>query len=267
MRRTKIHPTAVIHPAAKISDDVKIGPHSVIGEHVSIGKGTSVGCQVVIEGYCRIGEDNKIFTGAVIGSPPQDLKFKGEKTFLEIGSHNTIREFVTINLGTRGGGGKTLIGNDNLLMAYSHVAHDCMLANHIIMANAVTLGGHVILEDRVIISGLTGVHHYVRVGCLSLLGGCSKALGDIPPYCIADGRPAKVRGLNSVGLTRNNIPPEKRSHLKHAYKLLYRSGLSSSEALERIKDEIPQTPEVRHLVEFVKKIRQGKMGRANQPKI
>ncbi len=226
-----------------------------------------MGAHVVIEGYCTIGEDNKIFAGAVIGSSPQALKFKGEKTFLEIGSHNTIREFVTINLGTREGGGKTLIGNDNLLMAYCHVAHDCMLANHIIMANAATLGGHVILEDRVIISGLAGVHHYVRIGCLALLSGCSKALGDIPPYCIADGHPARVRGLNSVGLTRNDIPAESRNHLKRAYKLLYRSGLNSSEALERIRDEIPKTPEVSHLVEFVKKARQGKMGRANQPKI
>ena len=266
MKKAKVHPTAVVHPGAEISDDVKIGPYSIIGEHVSIGRGTRIRSQVVIEGYSRIGQDNNIFTGAVIGSPPQDLKFKGEKSFLEIGNRNTIREFVTINVGTRGGGGKTVIGNDNLLMAYCHVAHDCILGNNVIMANGATLGGHVTLEDRVIISGLTGVHHYVRVGCMTLVGGCSKVLADIPPYCIADGHPAKVRGLNSVGVRRNNVPPERRNHLKRAYKLLCRSGLNSSQAVERIQDEIPETPEIRHLVEFVKNISQGKMGRAKQRK-
>ncbi len=266
MKKAEIHPTAIVYPGARISEDVRIGPYSIVGEHVSIGKGTSIGSRVVIEGCCSIGEDNTIFTGAVIGSPPQDLKFKGEKTFLEIGNYNTIREFVTINLGTSGGRGKTVIGNDNLLMAYCHVAHDCILGNHIIMANGATLGGHVILEDRVIISGLTGVHHYIRVGCMSLLGGCSKVLVDIPPYCIADGHPAKVRGLNIIGLKRNNIPLERRNHLKHAYKLLYRSGLNSSQALGRIQKEIPETPEAAHLIEFIKKISQGKMGRAHQPK-
>ncbi len=266
MKNVDIHGSAVVHPGAQISDDVEIGPHSVIGEHVSIGRGTKIGSQVVVEDFSSIGEDNNIFTGAVIGTIPQDLKFKGEKSFLEIGNRNTIREFVTINRGTSKGGGKTVIGDDNLLMAYCHVAHDCNLGNHVVMANAATLGGHVILEDRVIVSGLTGLHHYVRVGCMSLLGGCSKVLIDIPPYCIADGRPAKVRGLNSIGLRRNNIPVERRNHLKSAYKLLYRSGLNYSVALVRIEDELPETPEVRHLVEFVKTITHGKMGRAKQPR-
>ena len=266
MRKTEIHSSAIVHPAAQISDGVKIGPYSVVGEHVSIGKSTSVGAHVIIEGYCSIGEDNTIFSSAVVGSSPQDLKFKGEKTFVKIGNRNTIREFVTINLGTSGGGGETLIGDDNLLMAYCHIAHDCILGNHIVMANGATLGGHVILEDRVIISGLTGVHHYVRVGCMTLLGGCSKLLVDIPPYCIADGHPAKVRGLNVIGLKRNNIPLERRNQLKSVYRILYKSGLNFSQALEKINGEVSQTPEVIHLTEFVKETSQGRMGRARQPK-
>jgi len=266
MKKAGIHPMAVVHPSARISDGVEIGPYSIIGEHVSIGKGTVIGAQVVIEGYCSIGQDNTIFTGAVIGSPPQDLKFKGEKTSVEIGKRNTIREFVTINLGTAGGGGKTFVGDDNLLMAYCHVAHDCILGNNIIMGNGATLGGHVRLEDRVIVSGLTGVHHYVSVGCMTLLGGCSKVVVDIPPYCIADGHPAEVCGLNLIGLKRNNIPMERRNCLKRAHKLLSDSGLNHSQALEKMQKEISQTPEVKHFMEFIRKTGQGNMRRALQPK-
>ncbi len=263
---TEIHPSAVIHPAAQISDNVKIGPYSVCGENVSIGSGTTIGAHVVIDGWCRIGEHNTIYSGAVIGSPPQDLKFKGEKTKLTIGNRNIIREFVTINVGTEGGSGETILGDGNLLMAYCHVAHDCILGNRVIMANAATLGGHVVLEDGVIMSGLSGVHHFVRIGSLSIVGGCSKVLVDIPPYCIADGHPAKVRGLNIIGLRRGNIPPETRNSLKQAYKLLYRSNMNAGQALEKIKKEIPDSPEIGHLVEFIKKTAQGKSGRALQPK-
>ena len=262
----EIHSTAIIHDGAEISEDVKVGPYSIIGENVSIGRGTRIGVRVVIDGWCSIGEENSIFTGAVIGSPPQDLKFKGEKTTVKIGNRNRIREFVTINFGTAGGRGETVVGDNNLLMAYSHVAHDCILGNCVIMANAATLGGHVILEDSVIISGLAGVHHYVRIGCMSMVGGDSKVVVDIPPYCIVDGHPAKVRGVNVIGLRRHNISQERRNCLKQAYRLLYRSKLNRSQALARIETEVARTPEVEHLVEFVRKIGQGTSGRALQPK-
>lgn len=262
----EIHPTAIVHAGAQISDGVKIGPYSIIGENVSIGRDTTISAHVVIEGWCSIGEENAIFTGAVIGSSPQDLKFKGEKATVKIGNRNTIREFVTINFGTAGGGGETKIGDDSLLMAYSHVAHDCVIGNHVIMANAATLGGHVTLEDSVIISGLAGVHHFVRIGCMSIVGGDSKVVVDIPPYCIVDGHPARVRGVNIIGLRRHNIPQERRNCLKQAYKLLYRSNLNYFQALERIKTEVIQTPEIVHLTEFVMETRQGKLGRAHQPK-
>jgi UDP-N-acetylglucosamine acyltransferase len=263
---TEIHPSAVIHPAAQISDNVKIGPYSVCGENVSIGSGTTIGAHVVLDGWCRIGEHNTIHTGAVIGSPPQDMKYKGEKTKLTIGNHNVIREFVTLNIGTKGGGGETKVGDGNLLMAYSHVAHDCIIGNRVVMANAATLGGHVVLEDGVIMSGLSGVHHFVRIGSLSIVGGCSKVLVDIPPYCMVDGRPAKVRGLNVIGLRRSKVPLETRNALKEAYRLLYRSELNIDKALEKIAAEVPDNPEVRHVVEFIKETARGKSGRALQPK-
>ena len=259
-----IHPTAIVHPAAKISGKVEIGPYCTIGEHVSIGTGTIISGRVTIEGNCSIGENNKIYTGAVIGSPPQDIKFKGEKTRLSIGNGNTIREFVTINVGTTGGGGITKIGDGTLLMAYCHIAHDCIVGSKVIIANAATLGGHVILEDEVIVSGLAGIHHFVRVGSMAILGGCSKLTVDIPPYCMADGYPATVRGLNVIALRRSNIPQERRNHLKKAYKILYRSGLNVHQALERIEKEIPNEHEIRHLVEFIKRTREGKSGRALQ---
>ncbi len=258
------HNTAVIHPKAEIGPDVEIGPCAVIGPGVRIGRGTKIGPHAVIDGICELGEDNKVFAGAVIGSCPQDLKYRGEETSVKIGSRNTIREFVTINTGTVGGGGVTRVGDDNLIMAYCHIAHDCFVGSRVIMANGATLGGHVVLEDRVIVSGLTALHHFVRIGSLAMLGGCSKVVMDVPPYALFGGNPACVHGLNVVGLKRNKVSLENRNALKKAYKILYGSGLNSSQAVDKIKEDVPQVPEVARLLEFLLQIPCGKAGRALQ---
>ncbi len=259
-----VHPSAVVHPGAVISDGVEIGPYSVIGENVKIGAGTKIASHVVIDGVCELGEENKVFPSAVIGTSPQDLKYKGERTSVKIGSRNTIREFVTINTGTVGGGGLTVVGDDNLIMAYCHIAHDCMISNKIVMANGATLGGHVIIEDRVVVSGMTALHHFVRIGRLAMLGGCSKVVIDVPPYALYGGNPASVHGLNVVGLKRSNIPLQNRNELKKAFKILYNSGLNSAQAVDRIKTDVAQTEEVSHLVDFLGEISRGRSGRALQ---
>lgn len=240
-----IHPTSFIHKTA------------IIGKNVSIGAGTTVGPFCNIDGWTTIGKDCRIFTGAVIGAIPQDLKYKGEKTYCIIGDNNIIREYATINSGTTEGGGKTVVGNNNLIMAYSHIAHDCALGNGTIIANVGTLAGHVTIEDKAIVGGLCAIHQFTRVGTLSIIGGCSKVVQDIPPYSTCDGHPAKFYGLNIEGLKRANIPPETRAALKSAFKLLLASGLSVGHALEKIEKEIPPCTEVAHLIWFVKNSKRG----------
>ncbi len=252
----RIHPAAIVHPKAKLSPAVSVGPYSIIGANVSIGGGTEIGTHCVIEGNTRIGKNCRIFTGAVIGSVPQDLKFKGEKTHLEIGDNNIIREYVTVNLGTKATG-KTVIGDNNLIMAYSHIAHDCRVGNRVIIANGGTLAGHVTLEDRAILGGLVAIHQFVRVGTLAIIGGCSKVIQDIPPYSTCDGRPARFYGLNVVGLRRAGIGKQIRKDLKTAFKLLSQSGLSISHALEEIEKQIPKSREIKHLIEFIKESERG----------
>jgi UDP-N-acetylglucosamine acyltransferase len=259
-----VHPTAVVASGAEIAPDVEIGPYTVVGKDVKIGSGTKIGSHAVLEGVSELGENNRIFSSAVIGSCPQDLKYKGEKTRVKIGNGNTIREFVTINTGTAGGGGETVIGDENLIMAYCHIAHDCVVANRVVMANAATLGGHVVLEDRVIVSGLTALHHFVRIGSLAMLAGCSKVVIDVPPFALFGGNPAKVYGLNVVGLKRSNVPVSSRNALKKAFKLLYSSGLNSSQAFEKIREDIPETEEVSRLLSFIQEASKGKSGRALQ---
>ncbi len=259
-----IHKAAIIHPGAKIARTVSIGPNSVIGENVSIGEGTKIGANVIIEGWTTIGEKNEVCHCAVLGTQPQDLKFKGEKSYCSIGNNNVIREFVTVNRGTAEGGGKTTIGNDNLLMAYAHVAHDCIIGNNAILSNAATLGGHVRIEDFVILSGLAGVHHFVTIGKLTIIGGCSKVTSDIPPFLMADGHPAKIHGLNTIGLKRQGFSPEARQHLKKAYQIIYLSDLNTTQALGKIESEVEQTSEVIYLTDFIKSTLRGSSGRARQ---
>ncbi len=251
-----IHPTAIVHPDAELEAGVEVGPYSILSANVRIGAGTKVGARVSIEGYTTLGEQCEIFTGAVIGSPTQDKKYKGGKSFLVIGNNNKIREYVTINPGTAEGT-ETRIGHDNLIMAYAHIAHDCVVGNQAILANNATLGGHVIIEDKALIGGLSAVHQFVRVGSLAIVGGCSKVVQDIPPYFMVDGHPAKAYGLNTVGLERASFPAEERALLKKAYKIIFRSGLSLKTSIRRMEEELPQTPAILALLEFLKKSERG----------
>ncbi|MFH1359999.1 MAG: acyl-ACP--UDP-N-acetylglucosamine O-acyltransferase [Candidatus Omnitrophota bacterium] len=255
-----IHSTAIVHPKAKIGKNVSIGPYSILSADVTIGENTRIGNFCILEGHTTIGRDCQIFTGAVIGSIPQDKKYKThEKAFLEIGDGNIFREYVTVNPGT-GEGGKTIIGCNNLFMAYAHVAHDCIIANGCVLANNGTAAGHVILEDKAIVGGLTGVHQFVRLGYLSITGGCSKVVQDIPPFSKCDGHPAKVYGLNLVGLKRAKIPIESIHLLKKSFKILFYSGLTKAHAIEKIEKEITLNKEVKHLIEFVKASKRGLSG-------
>lgn len=252
----QIHPTAIVSKKAKLNDDIQVGPHTIIADNVCIGKGAKIGASCVIEGNTTIGQDCQIFTGAVIGSRPQDLKYKGEKSFLEIGDNNIIREYCTFNPGTTEGS-KTIVGNNNLIMAYSHIAHDCKVGNNCVIANNGTLAGYVSIEDKAVIGGLVAIHQFVRVGMLSIIGGCSKVVQDIPPYSTCDGHPARVYGLNLVGLRRNGFPKETIDELDQVFKLLFNSGLTKTHALERIKKEITLSQEISYLVDFVKNSQRG----------
>ena len=255
--KNNIHPTAIVSGKAKISDSVTVGPYTIITDNVSIGKGTKIGAHCVIDGNAVIGGSCEIFTGAVIGSRPQDLKYKGEKNFLEIGDNNIIREYCTFNPGTEDSG-KTMVGNDNLFMAYSHVAHDCKVGDNCIIANNGTLAGHVTIEDMAVVGGLVAIHQFVRIGKLSIVGGCSKVVQDIPPYSTCDGHPAKVYGLNLVGLRRHNVAKDSIKQLNRAFSVLFNEGLTIKHALERIKNEIkPFSPEVSYLLNFVKTSERG----------
>lgn len=252
----KIHSTAVISKKAYLDKDIEIGPYSVIGDNVKIGRGTKILNHVTIDGFTEIGKGNKIFSGAVIGSPPQDLKYKGEESFLCIGKNNIIREFVTVNPGTKKN--STRIGNNNLFMAYSHVAHDCHVGNRCIFANNATLAGHVVVEDEVVIGGLSAVHQFVHIGKLSIIGGCSKVVQDVPPYATCDGHPAKIYGINSIGLKRARISRDSIHQLKISFKILFHSGLSFSHALEEIQEKFKVfSQELSHLISFVKSSKRG----------
>jgi UDP-N-acetylglucosamine acyltransferase len=251
-----IHETAVIYPGARIAKDVEIGPYSVIGENVQIGEGTKIGPHVVITGWTSIGKDCKIYQGASIGEEPQDLKFAGEKSYVFIGDRTRIRESATVHRAT-GEGEETRIGNDCLLMAYTHVAHNCVVGNNVIMSNAAMLAGHAVVEDRAVIGGITGVHQFVKIGRNAMIGGASKIVQDVVPYTIVDGHPAKVVGLNSVGISRAGIPIESRRNIKKAYKLLYRSGLSLPQAISMIEQEVDSCDEVEHFLRFLRNAERG----------
>ncbi|MFH1384520.1 MAG: acyl-ACP--UDP-N-acetylglucosamine O-acyltransferase [Candidatus Omnitrophota bacterium] len=256
MEKIKIHPTAILEQGAQLASGVEVGPFSIIKKNVTIGERTKVGDRVTIEGWTTIGEDCEIFTGAVIGSITQDKKFKGGKSYLRIGNRNKIREYVTMNPGT-GDGTETVVGDDNLLMAYSHVAHDCTIHNNATLANVATLAGHVIVEDRAIIGGLSAVHQFVRIGTLSIVGGCSKVVQDIPPYIMTDGHPVRAYGLNSVGLERAHIPKEERTELKKAFKIIFKSKLTLKNAILKIEQDVQKTPTINTLLVFLKKSERG----------
>jgi len=252
----KIHPTAVVSKKAKLAGDIEVGPYTIVGDNVSIAASTKVGAHCLIDGNTTIGKGCAIFTGAVIGSQPQDLKYKNEESFLEIGDNNIIREFSTFNTGT-GESARTIVGNDNLFMAYSHVAHDCRVGNSCVIANNGTLAGHVTVEDKVVIGGLVAIHQFTRIGRLSIIGGCSKVVQDIPPYSTCDGHPARVYGLNLLGLRRNKIPPASIKQLDRAFKILFNSDLSKKHALENVIKEAALTEEVSYLLDFIRGSQRG----------
>ncbi len=245
-----IHSTAIIHEGAQLDANVQVGPYAVIGENVKIGAGTIIGPHTVLEGFTEIGSDNRIFQFASVGAIPQDLKYSGEKTRLIIGNGNSIREFTTIHLGTESGCGETRIGNNNLLMAYSHVAHDCRLGDHCILANCATLGGHVEIHDYAILGGLSAVHQFCRIGCHCLISGGSMVGQDILPYTIAQGDRAKPVGINLVGLKRRGFSEQVLRDLKIAYKILFRSGLKTAEAVQKVAGEVQDAPEIKNLLDF-----------------
>jgi UDP-N-acetylglucosamine acyltransferase len=247
-----IHPTAIVDKKAEIDPSVEIGPYSVIRDNVTIGSRTVVGPHVVIDANVVIGSDCKIFQFASVGAVPQDLKFRGEKTYVKIGDRCIIREFVTINRGTELGGGITEVGESSLLMAYVHVAHDCKIGKMGILANCATLAGHITLGDFVSIGGLTAIHQFVRIGDYAYVGGASAVVKDIPPYVLAAGDRAKLQGLNKVGLSRHGFSDETINILKKAYRILFRIGLTQKEAIDRVGAEVAQIPEVLRFVDFIK---------------
>lgn len=253
----KIHPTAIIAPTAQLGEGVEVGPYAILGEDVAVGKNTIIGPHTVIDERTKIGEDCHIFQFCSIGAPPQDLKYKGEPTQVIIGNHNTIREFVTIHRSTTADIGVTIIGNHNLIMAYCHVAHNCKLGDHIIMSNVATLAGHIHVEDWAIISGLTGVHQFTRIGAHSFIGGASGVARDVPPYTLANGNHAKLFGLNLIGLQRRNFPENTIKALKDAYRIIFRSDLLLEAALDKAQKEVEDLPEVRHFINFIKESERG----------
>jgi UDP-N-acetylglucosamine acyltransferase len=254
-----IHPTATIHPKAELGQDVDIGPYAVIGEHVRLGDGTRVGPHAVIDGWTAIGRHCDVGVGAVLGGAPQDLKYRGQRSFLRVGDHSCIREYVTVHRSAEEDG-TTSIGSRVFLMAYTHVGHDCRLGNHVIMVNYAGLSGYVEVEDRAFISGHNAVHQFVRIGYLAMVSGASRVVKDIPPFMIAEGNPTRIRGLNVIGMRRLGLAPQVRAELRQAYRLLYRSGLNISQALERLHQSGTTGSEVQRLIAFVEAAKRGICG-------
>ena len=247
----EIHPTALVDAQVELAEDVIIRPYTIIGPEVSIGAGTSIGPHVVIEGRTSIGQRNQIYPFVTIGFAPQDVTYGGEPTQVSIGDDNIIREHVTIHRGTPRGGGVTRIGNHNFIMAYAHIAHDCVLGDHVIMANGATLGGHVSVDDHAVLGGLVAVHQYTRVGAHAYIGGLSPVGQDIPPYTLASSDRATLHGLNLVGLKRKDFSPAAIHALKHCYRIIFRSQLTLKDSIEKAREEIELLPEVLALLDFL----------------
>ena len=252
-----IHSTAIVSPEAHLGEGVEIGPYTIVGLDVTIGENTVIGPHVVIEPHTDIGENCRIFQFCSLGGVPQDLKFDGDESRVIIGNNNTIREYVTINRATSADIGTTIIGDNNFLMAYSHIAHNCKLGNNIVMANAVNLAGHIHVEDYAIIGGMTGIHQFTRIGCHCMIGGASAVTKDVPPYVLAAGNYAKVHGLNLIGLKRRKFSKETIRTLKRVYTIIFKSSLLLSEALKKTMEEVEDIPEVKHFVEFIQKSERG----------
>ncbi len=260
----RIHPSASVDPRAEIGRDVAIGPYCVVGPNVRIGDGCELLPMVTVVGRSKLGRENRLFPHAVVGTVPQDLKYRGEETWCVIGDRNTIREGVTINIGTEAGGGQTTVGDDNLLMAYCHVAHDCTLGNGIILANSVLLGGHIVVEDQAVIGGNAALQHYTVVGTAAFVGGMSRVVHDAPPFLISEGNPARPRAVNRVKLERMGLDASRIEALWDAYKWLYRGRHEFRSGLRALESREDLTPEVRRLIAFLRATEQGRLGRARE---
>jgi len=256
LRKAEIHPAAVVNSQARLGHNVTVGPHTVIGPNVEIGPDCVIGSSVFIDGHTIIGRNNQIFHGAAIGNPPQDVKYQGEVSYVEIGDNNIIREYVTVHLAT-GEGEKTRVDDDNMLMAYVHIAHNCHIHNGTVIANAVNLAGHVEVEDHAVIGGIVPVHQYVRIGKYSFIGGGSRLPQDVPPFVKVAGSPVEVAGINAIGMKRHGFGEAEVLNLKKAYRLLYRKGLNVSQALERIAAECHLTRNIEDLMAFIRRSERG----------
>jgi UDP-N-acetylglucosamine acyltransferase len=256
---TAIDPRAIISSNAQIGEDVIVGPNTIVEDNVVIGHGTQIGANVLIASGTHIGHDCKIHHGAVLGSIPQDLKFHGEETTLEIGDFTTIREYATLNRGTSEQG-KTTIGHHCFIMAYAHVAHDCSVGSHVILANSVNMAGHVIIEDFVVVGGMVPIHQFVRIGCHAMIGGGYRVPKDVPPYILAAQEPIAYQGLNTVGLRRRNFAPDVIATIEKAYFYIYQQNLNVSQALEKVRQEVEMTGEVKHIVDFIQRSKRGILG-------
>lgn len=252
-----IHPLAFVHPKAQLGEGVEVGPFAYIGEHVKIGKGSKILHHAVVEGHTTMGEENEVGSFSVIGGKPQDLKYKGEPTRLEIGHRNLFRENVTVNTGTVSGGGLTKIGSDCLVMAYCHVAHDCVLGDHVVMANYTGLSGHVYLEDWVIVSGMCGISQFIKVGKHAFVGGMTGVRKDVAPYGIIVGDPSEVRGVNRVGLKRRGYEGERLEAVLETYKIYFDSKLEKEQALAELEKRFPGQADVRYFIDFVRSSENG----------
>jgi UDP-N-acetylglucosamine acyltransferase len=251
-----IHPQALVHPTAELGLGVTVGPWTLIGSGVRIGARTDIGPSALIERDTTVGEECQIHKGAVLGTDPQDLKYHGEETRLEVGDRTVIREYATLNRGTAASG-LTRVGDGCLLMAYTHVAHDCRLGNHVILSNAVNMAGHVAIEDYAIVGGLTAIHQFVRIGAHAFIGGASRISQDVAPFCRVAGSPPKPYGLNSVGLDRRGFPPEMRTALKQAYRIVFLSNLNVTQGVARAREEVEPLPEVEHFLSFIESSERG----------
>lgn len=258
-----IHPTAIVEPGAELGAGVTVGPYTIIGPHVVIGARTAIGPHVHITGHTSIGEDCAIRTGAVLGEPPQDYKYHDEVSYITVGDRNTIREYVTIHLAV-GEGNRTVVGHDNMIMAYCHIGHNCIVGNHVCMANYVGLSGGCHVEDRVVLGGMAGLHQHVHVGRMAMIGGNAKVTHDIPPFVISDGPNGSLYGLNAVGLRRAGMSAELRAALKRAFRLLFHEHRNLSDVLLLARQELPPLPEVEEFLHFVE--RSGRCGRHLDPK-
>lgn len=251
-----IHPTAIVSPQAQLGEDVIIGPGAIVHQDVVIGDRTSIGAYAIIDNHTTLGHDNRIFSQAIIGSECQDLKYHGEQTFVRIGNHNTIREFVTINRAT-GEGNTTVVGDHNLIMTYAHVAHDCQIGSYNIIANSIAMAGHVTIMDHANVGGLCALHQYIRIGSYAMIGGHSRVPKDVPPYTMCAGSPLRVVGINKIGLQRNDYEPEQIKLIERGHRILYRSKLNISQAVKKLEDDYGHERVIQPLIQFVKESERG----------